>query len=66
MIKHNWGIQALGCSGPYLWDSGQWIYWNDPGTCVWPPPAGYAARNLGEVWVGCTHTDTKGTQWTSY
>ena len=66
VIKHNWGIQALGCSGPYLWDSGQWIYWNDPGTCVWPPPAGYAARNLGEVWVGCTHTDTKGTQWTSY
>jgi len=36
-------------------DAGGWAYDNvatDP--------------NLGTVWVACTHTDTKGTTWTSY
>ena len=36
-------------------DSGGWSYDNDP-----------EDSRFGTVWVNCTHTDTKGTLWTSY
>ncbi len=36
-------------------DSMGWVYNNTP-----------TDANLGTVWVNCTHTDTKGTTWTSY
>ena len=36
-------------------DAGGWSYNNTTGNA-----------NLGTVWVNCTHTDTKGTVWTTY
>ncbi len=49
----NWGMGAMG-----FVDTGAWLYWNwtmdlDP-------------RHQGDVWVGCTHTDTKGVYWTTF
>ena len=36
-------------------DSGGWYFDNVTGDA-----------NIGNVWVGCTHTDTKGSVWSSY
>ena len=36
-------------------DVGGWVYDNTAGDA-----------NVGNVWVGCTHTDTKGSVWSSY
>ena len=36
-------------------DAGGWAYDNTPGDA-----------NFGTLWVNCTHTDTKGSRWTSY
>ena len=36
-------------------DAGGWVYNNVQGNA-----------NLGTLWVNCTHTDTKGSVWTSY
>lgn len=36
-------------------DSGGWDYLNNTSNASW-----------GKVWVDCTHTDNKGTVWTSY
>ena len=43
-------VQQIGAT-----DSMGWVYNNSIGD-----------PNLGTVWVNCTHTDTKGTTWTSY
>lgn len=48
----NW--DHLGGSGAFT-DGGEWAY-DDVNTDA----------NFGTVWVDCTHTDTKGTTWTSY
>jgi general secretion pathway protein G len=49
----NSAIEELVSGAPS--DAGGWAYDN-----VTTDP------NLGTVWVACTHTDTKGTTWTSY
>ena len=36
-------------------DGGGWAYVNAPGD-----------SNVGTLWVNCTHTDTKGSNWTTY
>jgi hypothetical protein len=30
------------------------------------PPAGYSEHHWGDRWIGCAHTDTKGSFWTTY
>ena len=43
-------------SGPLsITDIGGWAYANVPGD-----------SNFGTLWVNCTHTDTKGSVWTTY
>lgn len=37
-------------------DAGGWLYANDPAD----------KANYGTLWVNCTHTDRKGSAWTSY
>jgi prepilin-type N-terminal cleavage/methylation domain-containing protein len=68
IIRHNQNPNAFGCGSGYVLNTGEWIYWSDDGTLCSgaPPPAGQRARTQGEFWVACTHTDTKGTSWTSY
>jgi prepilin-type N-terminal cleavage/methylation domain-containing protein len=52
---------TLGCAMINTTDGGTWVYWsNEDGVC-----AG-ATRKKGELWLGCTHTDTKGSVWTTY
>jgi prepilin-type N-terminal cleavage/methylation domain-containing protein len=41
-------------------DVGGWVYYNDPAF-----DAG-GVRNLGEIWVGCLHDDTKLEVWSSH
>lgn len=43
-------------------DFGRWNYWNETIPGVGP----LAGRNQGDLWVGCTHTDTKSTLWSTY
>ncbi len=65
-VAQNWGgDMTVGCGAAYGWDGDMWQYWNDDGSCAFVP-AGERARNMGELFVGCTHTDTKGTSWTQY
>ncbi len=68
IIRHNQNTNAFGCGSGYVLDTGEWIYWSDDGTLCGaaPPPAGQRARVQGEFWIACSHTDTKGTVWTSY
>lgn len=62
------GTMPMGCGSMYMTDVGAWFYWNDDGSMcgMMSPPTGERARNMGEVWVGCQHTDTKGSRWTTY
>ena len=45
--------QNSGTAG--ITDGGGWAYVNAPGDA-----------NFGTLWVNCTHTDTKGSGWTTY
>ncbi|MBL0349520.1 MAG: prepilin-type N-terminal cleavage/methylation domain-containing protein [Elusimicrobia bacterium] len=36
-----------------------WRYWN------WPPSMG-GAGTQGQLWIGCTHTDTRSSTWSNY
>jgi prepilin-type N-terminal cleavage/methylation domain-containing protein len=40
-------------------DAGHWLYANDPSI------EGLGPREPGEVWVGCTHQDSRGIGWSS-
>jgi prepilin-type N-terminal cleavage/methylation domain-containing protein len=68
VIRHNLAPNGFGCASAYMLDTGEWIYWNDDGTIcpVATAPAGQRERLQGELWVLCSHTDTKGSVWTSY
>ena len=68
VIRHNLTPNGFGCGSAYTIDSGEWIYWNDDGTLcpVATAPAGQRERTQGELWVLCSHTDTKGSAWSSY
>ena len=67
IIRHNWTTNPFGCGGGFMLDTGEWIYWNDSGNCPNPSaPAGQRERTKGELWIACSHTDTKGTVWTTY
>lgn len=46
----------LGMAGLVLADNGAWSYWNWEGST-------FGGRVWGDLWVGCTHTDTKGNVW---
>lgn len=39
-------------------DTGEWMYWN------WT--SSVPTRRQGDVWLGCTHEDSKGKIWSSY
>lgn len=61
VIRHNWNTNPFGCSANML-NTGEWIYWNEAGSaCVLSAP-----HTLGELWVACSHTDTKGSVWSNY
>ena len=68
IIRHNLTPNAFGCGGGYMLDSGEWIYWADNGTMCGGmlPPTGERPRSQGELWIACTHTDTKSSTWTAY
>ena len=38
-----------------------WVYWEQD-----TPPMSGTPRNHGDFWLGCLHTDSKGTVWTAY
>ena len=68
VIRHNLTPNGFGCGSGYVLNTGEWIYWSDDGTLC-PPgtaPAGQRDRVQGEFWTACSHTDTKGTAWSSY
>lgn len=66
-IRHNWNTNMFGCGSGYSLDTGEGIYWNDRGNCPsGMAPGGQRDRTLGELWIACSHTDTKGTVWTNY
>jgi general secretion pathway protein G len=54
VVQNNddWGMAAI-----MTVDTGVWLYWNSATT---NPP-----KRWGDIWVGCAHTDAKGTQWTA-
>ncbi len=60
-IRHNWTTNPFGCSANML-NTGEWIYWNERGSAC----ALSAYHTLGEFWVACSHTDTKGSVWSNY
>lgn len=68
VIRHNMASNPFGCGSGYVLDLGQWMYWSDDGSLcgLMAPPAGQRARTQGELWIGCSHTDTKGSQWSQY
>jgi prepilin-type N-terminal cleavage/methylation domain-containing protein len=68
VIRHNNASNPFGCGSGYVLDTGEWIYWSDNGALCGgaPPPAGQRARTQGELWIACSHTDTKGSTWTNY
>jgi prepilin-type N-terminal cleavage/methylation domain-containing protein len=39
-----------------------WVYWEQE---AFQPQTG-TPRHQGDLWIGCLHTDTRGTVWTSY
>ena len=48
----------FGMGGTLSTDNGRWRYWN------WT--IGSSPRMKGDLWVGCSHTDTKSTSWSEY
>ncbi|MBI3289268.1 MAG: prepilin-type N-terminal cleavage/methylation domain-containing protein [Elusimicrobia bacterium] len=68
VIRHNASPNGMGCGSGYILDTGEWIYWSDAGSLCGssPPPAGQRAHVQGDFWVACSHTDTKGSLWTTY
>lgn len=54
-----WSIHASACAELGLTPLAYWVYFT--GSASTPPPT-----NWGEVDIGCTHTDTRGTVWSSY
>lgn len=55
----------LGFAAIYMADWGHWVYWNSSDAGM-VPPAGYSEHHWGDLWIGCAHTDTKGSFWTTY
>ncbi|MBI5624203.1 MAG: type II secretion system protein [Elusimicrobia bacterium] len=57
-----------GCNAIYINDQGGFGYWSaEDDAC--PGALGFGGqrkRTKGEVWIGCTHTDMRGSAWTSY
>ena len=59
-------VSPMGCA--VNWDEnagGKWIFYNSP-TCGCPMAPSPARCVWGEQWIGCGHTDTKGSSWTQY
>lgn len=67
-VRENLGGNPCGCGGCYVLDTGEWMYWSDNDNFCGnvANPFGGAQHRMGDVWVLCNHTDTKGTSWTSY
>ncbi|PIR18479.1 MAG: hypothetical protein COV48_07310 [Elusimicrobia bacterium CG11_big_fil_rev_8_21_14_0_20_64_6] len=55
IVENNddWGMGSMAFT-----DDGRWLYWN------WT--MGLSPRGKGDIWLACTHTDTKGNRWTTY
>lgn len=49
-------------------DSGEWGYWSYNGSiCAGPnAPVGQRERVIGDIWIMCSHADSKGTAWTTF
>ena len=60
-IRHNWNTNPFGCSANAL-NTGEWLYWNERRTACSASPF----HALGEFFVACSHTDTKGSIWSQY
>ena len=61
------GGAMLGCAGGYSIDDGKWGYWSDSiGTCAGATPAGQKSKQWGDLWMACSHTDSKSSVWTTY
>ena len=67
VVRANFSGEMCGCGGCYVMDAGKWGYWSEYGSsCAGSNPAGVPAHNWGDVWLACTHTDSKGSFWTHY
>ena len=68
VIRHNQGSGAYGCGSGYVLNTGEWIFWSDNGSLCGgaSPPAGQRAKTQGELWIACSHSDTKGSLWSEY
>jgi prepilin-type N-terminal cleavage/methylation domain-containing protein len=68
VVRHNNSSNPFGCGSGYVLNTGEWIYWSDDGSLcgMAAPPAGQRARQQGELWLACSHTDTKGALWSNY
>ncbi|MBI4060116.1 MAG: type II secretion system protein [Elusimicrobia bacterium] len=68
VVRHNDNTDPFGCGSGYVLDTGEWIYWSDDGSLCGgtSPPAGQRRRLQGELWIACSHTDTRGVAWTNY
>ncbi|TBR25508.1 type II secretion system protein [bacterium] len=62
---YNAGGCGIGLGAPPLYDAQvnnrAWVYWDRDQL-----PMSGTPRNKGDLWIGCIHTDTKGSVWTSY
>ncbi|MBI5241909.1 MAG: type II secretion system protein [Elusimicrobia bacterium] len=56
---------TLGFAAIFMADQGHWGYWSSSTEPMFVP-AGYSPRHWGDLWIGCIHTDTKGSFWTIY
>ena len=68
IIRHNLTPNGAGCGSPYMLDTGELMFWDDGGI-ICPTstaPAGQSDHHQGDLWILCSHTDTKGTTWSSY
>ncbi|HRY29097.1 MAG TPA: prepilin-type N-terminal cleavage/methylation domain-containing protein [Elusimicrobiota bacterium] len=50
---------TLGMAALLMMDNGRWKYWN------WTMGAPAGQKTQGDFWIGCTHTETKGTVWST-
>jgi prepilin-type N-terminal cleavage/methylation domain-containing protein len=68
VVRENNSAVPCGCGSCYTIDTGQWMYWSDNDSLCGgvPNPGGGPQHKMGDIWVLCNHTDTKGTTWTAY
>ena len=68
VIRHNLTPNAFGCGSGYTLNTGEWIFWSDAGALCGAavPTTNDPPHQNGDFWIACTHTDTKGSNWSTY